>query len=284
MQAGQGQRAATGGVEPLLGVGELGRRPELGQRGRLDSGNRHAGRGADGRQGGLTALAHRKARRGPQRREPVLDRGRALQRSRRADQKGRQARVPGQRLLEAHVEVGDHHHRRAQQDHAQRPLDQVTADRAAHPVGHGPAAESVEQHHGAESDRKREGHRHDTHRGAAGGADRGHGGQDRACARGADEAQGAPDPDAGPEAAAARPRAEAPQPGERSLDALGQWRHQQDHAEAEQDHDRQRPGGAAGQPDTLDQLGERHDRDRERQRQAEHDPGRATAAAARTGG
>ena len=260
------ERAPAGSVEPALGVGELGRRAQLGQV------------AARARVAGIGEL-RRRAQRG----ETRLDGVGVLKRSRRVDEECRQARVLGERLLEAHVEIRGHDDGRGKQHAAEHVLDHAAAGRALDPVEHSAAAEPVEQQHGTQPDRVSDRHRNHARRRPARGADRGHGGQDRAGARRAHEPERATDGEAGPEARPARPRAEAGQARERRLHAGGEARHEQHDPEAGQHRDGERASGAAGQSDTLDELGQGHDRDRERAGQADDDAERTPATAERAG-
>ena len=100
-QPSEGQGPSTGGVEPLLRVGELRRHSEVREGWRLDAGNRGPG-GRRHRHPGSLLLALSESGGRAQRRQAVLDAVRVLQCAGRIDQEGRQARLR-ERLLEAHV-------------------------------------------------------------------------------------------------------------------------------------------------------------------------------------
>ena len=205
----------------------------------------------------------------------MLHGARVLQSSGRVHEEGRQV-VPGQQFFEAHVEVEGHRYARCQEHHPKRAFDDVAANRAAHPVQDRPAPERVQQEDGAQADGVGKRDRHHLHRGAAGGADRSHGGEDRAGAGSADESERGADREPRAEARAARARTEPGQAGEGSLHARRRLGDQQHQPERQQHHDRDGPGGAAGQADALDELGQGDHRDRERNGKADHDAERSS--------
>ena len=216
-----------------------------------------------------------------QRRQSLLDGARVLERARRIDEDRRQARVLGEVLLEADVDVEDHQDPGREQHDAEGAVDRVAASDAADPVDHRASGERVHEQHRGQPDRVGDRDEHHAGVGAARGADRRHRGQDRAGARRAHEPERGADAEPRPEAGTAALRAEAAEPRQRRLDAGRQVGDQQRDAEHDQDHDRQRPRGAAREADALDQLREQHDRDRERDAEPDHDPDRTAAA---TGG
>ncbi len=199
--------APARGVEPPFGAGELGGRAEV----------REAGRGRLSGPG----LGGGEPRGRPQGGEPALDRVGVLERSRRVDQERREAPVPGQRLLEADVEVRGHQHPGEQQHGTECALDDVAPGAATDPLEHRARAERVEEQNRAEADGVGDRHRDDPGRGAARGAHRGDGGQDRAGARRAHEAERGADAETG---ARSRSRAFADRSGRAATAAPGRAR------------------------------------------------------------
>jgi hypothetical protein len=255
-QPGEIETAPARGVEPPLRPDEVGRRPEHGEPRRRVSGALEARSPAE--------LC-----------EAPFDRTGSLERAGGVHQ--HRGGAPGERRLEAQVGIepdGDgreHHHR------AQRALE----SRAVHPAQHAPPAKTQsEQHHGGAErvgDRDRECR-------ARGGPDRDHAREDRARARGVDEAERRADAETGREALAARARPPAGEARQRRLEPGGDPRRQQREAEAQEHEDRQRAQRAVAEAHAVDDAREARHGDRERGRESEHDAQRSPAAARRARG
>ena len=148
-------------------------------------------------------------------REPPRDGVAALESAGRVREHGRQ--LVREHRLEAHVELGRHGDRGAEQQHAQRPLHRGPVPGAPDPLDDRTAAESDEQQDERRAGSVGERHHDKLSRGALGRRERDHRGEDRPGAGRVQEAERAADHHARPEAAATVARAEPLERRERPL-------------------------------------------------------------------
>ena len=256
----EAQRLVAGGVEPVLGPGEV-RRLEV-------HGQALAGR----RLAGARLVRHRPA--AMERREVARDARALLDAAGRIDQRG--GEVAGDGALEADVEVGDHHDGDSDHHGAHHHLD--AGAQGAEVVRDPPAAEHQQVEHDRRPDRVGERHREPADREVLRGGDGDHPGEDRAGTRRVHQAEAGAEQHPTTEPVPPGARGLGDDAGDPRLEPVRQRLHAQEDAEDQQRHDRQDAREVVGQPQCLDHVHEGDRREGERQRESERHAERPPAA------